>query len=213
MVNYREIIRLRCLNYSKSQIATSLHCSRNTVAEVCTLAEQKGLLTWPLPDELTDAEIRAILYPGELRSQVARFLTMPICTRNWRNLALHLHCFGVSIASSVKLKKLSPINTPSFAITTKNLYTKPKRPCGSNASPVNFWKWIGQATRLMLQTRSPANTLRPMSLLQHCRAAFTVMRKHFRQWLRRIGSQHTSIPISSSSVQLESSYRTTLKPA
>lgn len=66
MVNYREIMRLKCLNHSKSQIATSLHCSRNTVTEVCNLAEQKGQLIWPLPDELTDAEIRNILYPGRV---------------------------------------------------------------------------------------------------------------------------------------------------
>lgn len=66
MVNYREIIRLKCLNHSKSQIATSLHCSRNTVTEVCDLAGQKGLLVWPLSDELTDAEIRKILYPGRV---------------------------------------------------------------------------------------------------------------------------------------------------
>lgn len=66
MVNYREIIRLRCLDHSKSQIATSLRCSRNTVTEVCNLAEQKGLLIWPLSDELTDTEIRSILYPGRV---------------------------------------------------------------------------------------------------------------------------------------------------
>ncbi|MCR3922394.1 MAG: IS21 family transposase [Firmicutes bacterium] len=66
MVNYREIIRMRCLDHSKSQIATSLRCSRNTVTEVCNLAEQKGLLTWPLSDELTDTEIRNILYPGRV---------------------------------------------------------------------------------------------------------------------------------------------------
>ncbi len=66
MVNYREIIRLKCLNHSKSHIAASLRCSRNTVTEVCSLAEQKGLLTWPLLDELTDTEIRNILYPGRV---------------------------------------------------------------------------------------------------------------------------------------------------
>lgn len=66
MVSYREIIRLSCLNYSKNQISASLHCSRNTVAEVCTLADQAGILTWPVSEELTDAEIRNILYPGRV---------------------------------------------------------------------------------------------------------------------------------------------------
>ncbi|ODA41191.1 transposase [Desulfosporosinus sp. BG] len=74
MVNYREIIRLKCLNHSKSQIATSLHCSRNTVTEVCDLAEQKGLLVWPLSDELTDTDIRKLLYPGRVAESGRKML-------------------------------------------------------------------------------------------------------------------------------------------
>ncbi|MCD4712147.1 MAG: IS21 family transposase [Clostridiales bacterium] len=66
MVNYREIIRLRCLNHTKSHIASSLKCSRNTVSEVCTLAEQHGLMYWPLPAELFDDDIRNVLYPGRI---------------------------------------------------------------------------------------------------------------------------------------------------
>ncbi len=34
MVNYREIIRLKSLNFSNLAIANSLLCSRNTVADV-----------------------------------------------------------------------------------------------------------------------------------------------------------------------------------
>ena len=66
MVNYREIIRLKSLSHTKSHIASSLKCSRNTVAEVCALAEQHGLMYWPLPVELFDDDIKNVLYPGRI---------------------------------------------------------------------------------------------------------------------------------------------------
>ena len=39
MVDYREILRLDNLGYTKKDIASSVHSSRNTVSEVLTLAE------------------------------------------------------------------------------------------------------------------------------------------------------------------------------
>ena len=38
MVDYREILRLNNLGYTKKDIASSVHSSRNTVFEVLTLA-------------------------------------------------------------------------------------------------------------------------------------------------------------------------------
>jgi len=49
MVNYREIIRLKSLEYSNARVASSCGSSRNTVAEVWQLAERKELI-WPIPD-------------------------------------------------------------------------------------------------------------------------------------------------------------------
>lgn len=62
MVNYREIIRLKSLDYSNVSIASSCGSSRNTVAEVWALAQEKEL-SWPIPDVLTDKDIEKILYP------------------------------------------------------------------------------------------------------------------------------------------------------
>lgn len=62
MVNYREIIRLKSLDYSNTSVASSSGSSRNTVAEVWKLAEEKSLC-WPIPDILTNKDIEIILYP------------------------------------------------------------------------------------------------------------------------------------------------------
>lgn len=47
MVDYREILRLQSLGHNITQIAGSLHSSRNTVREVERLADEKGI-RWPL---------------------------------------------------------------------------------------------------------------------------------------------------------------------
>ena len=62
MVNYREIIRLKSLNYSNVSVASSCGSSRNTVAEVWKLTQAKNL-NWPIPDTLTNEDIQQLLYP------------------------------------------------------------------------------------------------------------------------------------------------------
>jgi transposase len=62
MVNYREIIRLKSLEYSNVRVASSCGSSRNTVAEVWQLAEIKEL-SWPIPETLTNMDLEQILYP------------------------------------------------------------------------------------------------------------------------------------------------------
>lgn len=62
MVNYREIIRLKSLNYSNVRVAISCGSSRNTVAEVWKLTQDKNL-SWPIPDTLTNENIEQLLYP------------------------------------------------------------------------------------------------------------------------------------------------------
>lgn len=62
MIDYREIIRLKCSGYNNSNAAASCGSSRNTVAEVWALAREKGL-EWPLPEPLTNEELERILYP------------------------------------------------------------------------------------------------------------------------------------------------------
>ena len=64
MVDYREILRLQGLEHNITQIAGSLHCSRNTVREVERLADEKGI-RWPLGEEATNPQLYVdrICYP------------------------------------------------------------------------------------------------------------------------------------------------------
>ncbi len=62
MTDYREIIRLKSLEFSNVAIANSLCCSRNTVSEVLKLAETHSL-GWPIPDSLTNSDIEQLFYP------------------------------------------------------------------------------------------------------------------------------------------------------
>jgi len=60
MANYREILRLRSMGYSRRQVAASAHSSRDTISEVLSLADEKGL-SWPLPEDVSNDDIRKLL--------------------------------------------------------------------------------------------------------------------------------------------------------
>lgn len=70
MMNYRDIIRLRCSGNSYRSIAASLHHSRNKLPEICSIAEQHQMLKWPLDDQWTNAKLKELFYPeGPLTHQ------------------------------------------------------------------------------------------------------------------------------------------------
>lgn len=64
MTNYREILRLKKLGLNNSQIAQSLGCSRTTVIQVLSVAEEKGI-SYPLPEDLSDRKLSELLFPSD----------------------------------------------------------------------------------------------------------------------------------------------------
>ena len=64
MTKYREILRQKSLGISERNIALSCNVSRNTVAKVCSRADEMNLI-WPLPKDLTDGAIKGMLFPKE----------------------------------------------------------------------------------------------------------------------------------------------------
>ena len=82
--NYREILRLQSLGHNITQIAGSLHSSRNTVREVERLADEKGI-RWPLGEEVTNPQLYILLYPE--RQEKANVYLEPDCAWIHRELA------------------------------------------------------------------------------------------------------------------------------
>ena len=64
MTKYREILRLKSLDFSERNIALSCVVSRNTVSKVVRKAAEYNL-SWPLPEDLTDEAIGRMLFPKE----------------------------------------------------------------------------------------------------------------------------------------------------
>lgn len=68
MVDYREILRLESLGYSRRQIASSVRSSHHTVKDVLELAKEHKL-TWPLDDLATNQNIEQLFYPDRHRTK------------------------------------------------------------------------------------------------------------------------------------------------
>ena len=62
MVDYREILRLKSLGYKNTDIAVSVHSSRNTIQEVVNIAGALKI-SWPLDDDISNAALEELLYP------------------------------------------------------------------------------------------------------------------------------------------------------
>jgi len=63
MRKIKEVLRLKSAGMSNRKIATSCSISRPTVGKYLVRIEQAGL-TWPLPNDLTDAALENQLYPN-----------------------------------------------------------------------------------------------------------------------------------------------------
>lgn len=71
MVNYREILRLHSLDYSQTQIASSVHSSRNTIRDVLKMASLRQI-HWPLDEDVTNERLKGLLYPDSENTIIPR---------------------------------------------------------------------------------------------------------------------------------------------
>lgn len=73
MVDYREILRLKSLNYTNTDISASVHSSRNTIQEVLNIAEALQI-KWPLDEDVTNYVLESMLYPERRKKDEARLI-------------------------------------------------------------------------------------------------------------------------------------------
>lgn len=62
MIDYREILRLDSLRYSRRRISGAVNSSHHTVDATLQAARNAGI-TWPLDDDVTNEELQGILFP------------------------------------------------------------------------------------------------------------------------------------------------------
>ena len=67
-VDYREILRLDSLHYSRKRISISVGSSHHTVKDVLEAAIQANI-TWPLDNDVTNAELEALLFPNKHKTE------------------------------------------------------------------------------------------------------------------------------------------------
>ena len=65
MMDFCEILRLNSLGLSNTYVAEAVSCSRNTVSRVLKACSEKNI-TWPLPNEINDSDLRDLLFSAEL---------------------------------------------------------------------------------------------------------------------------------------------------
>lgn len=92
MRKIKEALRLRAEGFSGRRVAQSLTIARATISEYFRRADLAGL-SWPLPDDLSDAELEARLYPP-LTGQSARQIPQP----DWGYVHAELRRKGVTLA-------------------------------------------------------------------------------------------------------------------
>ena len=68
MVDYREILRLNKLGYSRRQITSSARSSHHTVKAVLELAEAHNI-SWPLDDSVTNHDLDWLFHPERQRQE------------------------------------------------------------------------------------------------------------------------------------------------
>ena len=73
MVDYREILRLKSLDYNNTNIASCVHSSRNTIQEVLNIA-QAMQIRWPLADDVTNQMLQTLLYPNRAKQDEDRMI-------------------------------------------------------------------------------------------------------------------------------------------
>lgn len=64
MTKYREIIRLKSLNFSERNIALSCSVSRNTVSKILKRADELKI-SWPLGEPMTDESLEDLMFPKD----------------------------------------------------------------------------------------------------------------------------------------------------
>lgn len=91
MRKIREVLRLRAQGLSDREIARAVRCARTSVGRIRVRAEEVGL-RWPLPEELTESALEALLFPPPPPPGI-----YPRPVPEWSHVHRELHRQGVTL--------------------------------------------------------------------------------------------------------------------
>ena len=178
MTDYREIIRLKSLEFSNVAIANSLGCSRNTVSEVLKLAETHSL-GWAIPDALSNTDIEHLFYPDRGNNEGRRLPDFEYIYNELAKPGVRFHSYGQNTVPSVSKSIRFRTSTHSLMTSIMLMPQQRKQRSESNVNPVKLWKLTGLAIPFMFMTLPVAATYLHIYLLQYFHAACIPMQKPF----------------------------------
>ncbi len=151
MPNYLEILRLDSLNHSQRTIESTVHCSRHTVRSVLQAAKEKQI-AWPLDDDITNAELEEILFPGKYKSG-CRYVEP-----DWAGDTLPVYDLVTGKQSPAYLfMAVLPCSCYTYAEVCEDMKTENWLSCH-----VHAFQYFGGVTRLLIpdncKTATTANT-------------------------------------------------------
>ena len=113
MTNYREILRLNDLGILKQDIAKSCGCSRNTVATVIKLANEKGV-KWEAAERLSSKELGEKLFPGNMKKAVYKIPDWEYIHREMAKSGVTLSLLWAEYCEQCRENGETPYKTTQF---------------------------------------------------------------------------------------------------
>ncbi|MGI5989804.1 MAG: hypothetical protein ACOX78_06020 [Lachnospiraceae bacterium] len=145
MVNYREILRLKSLKYSNTDIAASVHSSRNTMQEVLRLSKALNI-QWPLEDDVSNFDLEAVLYPERHKKDENRLIPdYPEVHRELAKPGVTITLLWTEYCAEAAAAGKKPYMSTQFSDGYRSGSVPQRQQCESLISPVLKWKWTGLA--------------------------------------------------------------------
>ena len=145
MTNYREILRLNSLGIYKQDIAKACGCSRNTVAHIIKLAEEKRL-QWETAAKLNNNELAERLFHGSQKKSACKIPDWEYTHREMAKSGVTLSLLWAEYCEQCRDKGEIPYKTTQFYKYYSDYVQKTKATMHITHKPGEIMEvdWAGQ---------------------------------------------------------------------